>query len=500
MILTRPLFAIICATLVSCVTSSSTTEISTTDKVVDPVLPEEIDQVIDFVDKHDREASGDEDEVVEIEEPEEGIPREVNEKVQKWIDYFTKKYPHSFQRFLNRGAVYKPMIERVLRDQGLPTELYYLALIESGFSTKATSRAQAVGVWQFMKGTARRYGLEVNYYVDERRDPVRSTIAASLYLSDLNNVFQSWYLTMAAYNAGESRVMNTIMRGKSRDFWDLAGRRKLPRETMNYVPKFMAALIVGSNPEKFGLKTPDPTIAYNPAPFEIKSPIALRSISKISGVSHRKLKELNPHIKRGITPPNQGTYKLWVPREKAEVFAENHKQLQSHVVKLRNLKGGAGEGVYKVRSGDTLAGISRRHGIRLKELKALNGLRSSRIYPGQKLILADTSKPSKKTAKKGTHTVKRGETLAKISNIYGVSIGRLRSMNDLRGSRIYVGQKLKVKPRVVSYRRYRVRKGETLSSIARRFGISPSKLRKLNHLNRDRIYAGQLLKVGSHKG
>ena len=157
-----------------------------------------------------------------------GIPLEINDKVEKWINYFTKKDRDRFQRFLNRGEKYRKMIQAVLADQGIPTDLYYLAMIESGFSVKARSHASAVGVWQFIRATGRRYGLKIDYYVDERQDPMRSTIAASLYLKDLHLVFNSWYLAMASYNAGESRIMGSIMKQSSRDFWQLVRKNALP--------------------------------------------------------------------------------------------------------------------------------------------------------------------------------------------------------------------------------------------------------------------------------
>ena len=180
------------------------------------------------------------------------LPLEINQEVERWIDFFTVKDRERFQRFLERGEKYKPQIMAALREQGVPPEIYYQAMIESGFATSATSRAKAVGIWQFMRETGRRYGLRVDSYVDERRDPLRSTVAAALYMKDLYNVFHSWYLAVAAYNAGEGRIMNTIMRSKTRDFWEMARRKVLPNETMNYIPKFIAATMIGTDPQKYG--------------------------------------------------------------------------------------------------------------------------------------------------------------------------------------------------------------------------------------------------------
>ena len=177
----------------------------------------------------------------------EGIPLEINADVERWLEFFTMKDRERFTRFLERGSRYKTMIYAVLKEQGIPTELYYQAMIESGFATHATSTASAVGIWQFIPGTGRRYGLRIDQYVDERRDPMRATIAAAMYLKDLHNVFQNWYLAMAAYNAGEGRILGAIMRSGTRDFWEMVKKRSLPSETMNYIPKFLAATTIGHN-------------------------------------------------------------------------------------------------------------------------------------------------------------------------------------------------------------------------------------------------------------
>ena len=442
----------------------------------EPVSPDEIDEVIDFVDPTHwgvsashmppllQGAKREEGLPAYEEEPEEpsessislteGYPAGMEGKIQYWIKYFTERHPRTMSRYLSRGSKYRGLISKVLREQGLPQDLFYVALIESGFSLKATSSASASGPWQFMKATGKRYGLTINYYVDERWDPVRSTIAASLYLSDLNNVFHSWYLAMAAYNAGEMRIMGAIMRANSRDFWQLVQKKKLPRETMNYIPKFIAAAKIGKNPERYGIKFTESS-EHVSASVQVPSPMSLRTMAKITGVSYNTLKRLNPHIKRGITPPNSGrTYKLWVPEDATEVFEEKRALLAKNRLRFKNKLAKSREdlprsGYHKVRRGETLDLISRKYGMTLSQLRRVSGLRGSRIFPGQRIKVVKNA--------------------AKAS----------------RG-----------KP---TYQRYRVRKGDNLYTIARRFDTTIREIRKMNKIRRNRIYAGQLLRVKKNR-
>jgi membrane-bound lytic murein transglycosylase D len=396
------------------------------------------------------------------------MPLEINASVEQWIQYFTVKDRERFQRFLERGEKYKPMITAVLKDQGIPTELYYQALIESGFTVQATSHAQAVGIWQFIRGTGKRYGLRTDSYVDERRDPMRATIAAALYMQDLYNVFQSWYLALGAYNAGEGRILGAIMRGKSRDFWELVRRKELPAETMNYIPKFLAATIVAHNLKKYGFEDLNAEVMPPLASVAVAAPARLSDISRLTGVSLATLREYNPHILRGITPPGDTQYRIWVPKDVA-------KEVESQK-----------EAIASVR---------------------LHGLKSP-------VARAKSSSDSKRYTSDGRmryHKVRRGESLALIAQRYGITIAQLKSLNKMRSSKIYYGTTLKVgsekysrsrktsqKTSAVSH--YRVRSGDNLNSIARRFGISVMQLKELNKIRRSRIYAGQVLKVQDHKG
>ncbi len=377
------------------------------------------------------------------------IPIEINDDVQKWITYFTTKDQERFQRFLDRGEQYRPHITAVLRDQGVPTEIYYQAMIESGFATAAKSSASAVGIWQFMRGTGIRYGLRVDNYVDERRDPMRSTIAAALYMKDLYTVFQSWYLAMASYNAGEGRILGAIMRAKTRDFWELVQRRQLPSETMNYIPKFLAATIIGHNPEKYGFRKPDPVTSAALQSIAVPSPVALTDIAKVAGISVAELKSYNPQILRGMTPPGVASYRIWVPKEEAALLEDQRETLAALRVKVSG--------------------------------------RAAQVY-------ADAS----------THTVKKGETLAKVAAQYGLSVKKLKKINNLASSQVSAGTVLKLVGAPSADRtavtRYRVKKGDTLNTIARQFGTSVQDLREANRLRRTSVYVGQVLKIQSNRG
>jgi membrane-bound lytic murein transglycosylase D len=412
--------------------------------------PVEIDQALASADKKAPPGPTVADAVISDELKQAEIPIEINAAVQQWIEYFTVKDRERFQRFMERGEKYKPMVMAALKDQGIPTELYYQAMIESGFAVHATSSAKAVGIWQFIKGTGRRYGLRIDSYVDERRDPVRSTIAAALYLKDLNNVFQSWYLAMASYNAGEGRILNAIMRGKSRDFWQLARDRALPSETMHYIPKFLAATIIGHNPRRYGMDELPPSTAPDLVSVKVPSPIRLQDLAQAAGISLDQTRELNPHILRGVTPPGMDTYRVWVPKEAGSSLEGSFDRLAS--LRVRGLspdraivqRGGAK--YYTVTRGETLADVAQKHGISLRSLKRLNRLKSSRVAAGTRLRV-----PSKNVALASadegvlSYKVRRGDNLDKVARRFGVTVSELKKLNGLRRNRLEVGQVLSLK-------------------------------------------------------
>jgi membrane-bound lytic murein transglycosylase D len=387
------------------------------------------------------------------------IPQELNENIQKWINFFAFQSHDRFYRYMQRGEKYRPMITKVFQDRGLPPDLYYLAMIESGFATGATSHASAVGLWQFIKGTGKRYGLRVDRHVDERRDPVRSTIAAALYLNDLHNVFQSWYLAMAAYNAGEARIMRAIMQGKSRDFWVLAANRQLPKETMEYIPKFMAAVMIGKNPEKYGF--PLPTQEANPqlTNVTVPSPIDLDQIAQLTGISPEEIKIYNPHLKGGLTPRDTKTYRIWVTAEMKSLIEGKREQLAGLIIKTRYQPEDIDPPEFHVvKKGQTLASISRKYGISRSTLKSLNGLKSYKVRAGARLRLRENDE----VAANNTH---QNEVIEQLNSSDPVH-------------------------------HYRVKKGESLKTIAKKFRVTIKTLKNLNKLKHNKIYAGQIIRVG----
>ncbi len=371
-----------------------------------------------------------------------------NNKVQKWINYFTTKDKNRFQRYLNRGERYKNVVQEILRENGVPEEFYYLAMIESGYHERAYSRAKAVGIWQFMRGTGRKYDLESNYYVDERHDPIRATEAAAKYLRDLYLAFQSWELAMAAYNAGEYRILSSIIKGTSRNYWELANAKLIPRETREYVPKFFAAVIIGQNLKKYGLYiNEDNSSEYpNVLAVEVPSPISLKDVSKLTKISLDHLKRVNPHLKRGITPPLSKSYELWIPEKKV-------KNVKSVIPQLAALS-----------------------------LKAKINYR--------KLAKSDN---------KHYHIIRKGENLSQIARRYHVSIAYIKRLNGLYGNRIYAGKKLRVSSKGYRASGYKVKRGDTLIGIAKRFRVNLKSLIKINKLNSSRIYPGMRLKLSSKR-
>lgn len=245
------------------------------------------------------------------------LPIMLNQSVQGCLRSFTTSRRAIIQAQLSRSERYLPMIRRIFQEQGLPLDLVYLAMIESGFSPLAVSPKEAVGLWQFIEGTAKRYGLKVNEWVDERRDPEKSTKAAARYLKDLYAQFGCWYLAAAGYNAGEKRVEGVVKRYATRDFWVMAQSHLLPQETCNYVPQLIAAVLIAKNPEKYGFNCNKP---WRPLPYvrkKVPGGTNLRQFAESLGISYETLQELNPEIKGDCVPQDQKEYSIKVPSVKA---------------------------------------------------------------------------------------------------------------------------------------------------------------------------------------
>ena len=305
---------------------------------------------------------------------------EAHHRVRFYVEGFCGRMRDFFERALARSGKYRSMMAGILRSEGLPEKLVYLALIESGFSTHAYSRANALGPWQFMRATALQYGLTINSWLDERRDPVLSTRAAAAYLKDLHEKFGEWFLAAAAYNAGEGRVGTALQRSKTNDFWRLRQERKhLKLETRDYVPKFVAAAIIARQPERYGFEE----ISYEePMEYDevtVNQPLRLETVARLANTEIDVIKELNPALLRNITPPTDGGFTLRLPVGSQADFLTGYEQLAGpDKIKVS---------LHKVKKGELLARIAKKYQLTVKQLVKENGLKSWRLRPGQELII-----------------------------------------------------------------------------------------------------------------
>jgi soluble lytic murein transglycosylase-like protein len=251
------------------------------------------------------------------------VPIQMNKQVRAYLVYFSTERKAVITRYLSRSTRYLPMIKEVFQEAGLPEDLAYLAMIESGFNNRAYSPAAACGMWQFIKGTGLRYGLTIDSYVDERRDPEKATRAAAQYLLDLYKQFGSWYLAAASYNCGEGRVQRELNQSNHKNFWELSANMCLPTETKNYVPQMIAATIIAKNPEKFGFKNVPylPPMKYDKVP--VTEPTSLVAAAVAVNVPSDEVQDLNPELLRGVTPPDAQTYTLNLPPSSKEKFLKN---------------------------------------------------------------------------------------------------------------------------------------------------------------------------------
>jgi membrane-bound lytic murein transglycosylase D len=388
------------------------------------------------------------------------LPVTRNERVESWIGFLEGRNRDKTQLWLEREGRYGPMIRAELRRRGMPEDLLYLALIESGLSPKAYSRAAASGMWQFIAETGKRYGLEVSSDVDERRDPVKSTSAALDYLQDLYGRFGSWYLAAAAYNTGENRVERILReraggaKGADSLFWTIAPY--LPRETRDYVPLMLAAAHIGKEPVKYGFAS----LEYQePLDFDVvwvPGATDLSMIARAAGVDTDDVAELNTHLTRGRTPANRG-YAVRVPAGTRTAFETAFPELYRSVrlAAAEPARGTAAapkttaSATHRVRSGETLSHIAKRYGVTVASLRSANGnIDPRRLRAGQTVRVpgasAAAAAPRTAAASARFHRVTRGENLSVIAQRYGVSVRQIQSWNGMRGSRIQPGQRLRV--------------------------------------------------------
>ena len=314
------------------------------------------------------------------EQPSFDIPIVINGRVEQFIQLFQTTIRHKFVTWLSRSEKYIHFMKGVLKEHGLPEDLVYLSLIESGFDPNAYSRAKAVGLWQFIYLTGKRYGLRSNWWVDERRDPEKSTIAAAKYLKDLYEMFACWYLAAAGYNAGEYKIINAIKRYKTEDFWKLANYRYLKRETKDYVPLMIAATIVAKDPEKYGFIDVEYQEPLRYEKVKVPELTDLSHIAKACETSLEEIKDLNPELRRGVTPPNETEYEIKIPFGKRDLFLENFEAMQP--LEKFQFK------THLVKKGETLPGIARLYRVDLEPLLEINQLnKTSPLSKGTTVLI-----------------------------------------------------------------------------------------------------------------
>jgi membrane-bound lytic murein transglycosylase D len=369
---------------------------------------------------------------------------------------------------MQRGSKYLPMIQSVFRAEGLPLDLAYIPLVESAFKPNALSRAKAKGVWQFMRGTGVENGLRQDWYIDERSDPEKATAAAAKYLNTLVRMFDGdWHLALASYNGGPGRVQRAMKRGRATDFWRLAANRSLlPRETRDYVPMILAAIVIARNPAQYGFSfEPEPPMAYEQV--TLPGPVDLRRVAEWTDRTIDDIQALNPELRRWTTPVRDTAYALKVPVGTSGLVAA--RLVEAEVTELASLRW------HTVKKGETLSTVARKLGVSRADLAEANYLKTtSRIAVGQKLMvpheatalmaaradrpvpvadsreiaLASAVVPPAASATsdrvKVIYRVKRGDTLASIARIYRTSVSALQNWNGITGSRIMAGDRLTI--------------------------------------------------------
>ncbi len=299
-------------------------------------------------------------------EPDFDIPIVINEKVEWFIQCFQTTKRDKFVTWLARSGRYIPVMRKLLKEHGLPEDLVYMAFIESGFDPYAYSRSKAVGPWQFIYLTGKRYGLRVNWWVDERRDPEKSTIAAAKYLKDLYVTFACWYLAAAGYNAGEYKIVKAMKRYRTEDFWKLTKVRYLNRETKDYVPLMIAAALVAKDPEKYGFTDVEYEKPLRYEKVKVPELTGLTVVAKACEVSLDEIKDLNPELRRGVTPPYENEYEIKIPSGRKDLFEVTFQILQAF--EKFEFK------THVVKKGETLRGIARLYRVDLDPLLEINHL------------------------------------------------------------------------------------------------------------------------------
>jgi membrane-bound lytic murein transglycosylase D len=372
------------------------------------------------------------------------VPVVVKKEVLKFLDYYQGPGRKAMEASLVRSGRYLPLFREIFKEEGVPLDLLYMAHVESLFKPQAYSRARARGIWQFVKGTALLYDLKVGWWLDERLDYCKSTKSAALYLKDLYERFGSWYLALAAYNGGPGRVSRVIRRYGEMDYWTMAKRGLLLRETRNYVPSILAAIIISRHPERYGFTVePAGPIEFETVPLDYQVDLAV--IAESLNVPLATMMELNPELQRGVTPFETEGYLLKVPPKNRELLTQQLAKIPPE--KRLRLKH------HSVRRGETLSHISAKYGVSIRAIAEVNRIRNiNRLKLGQDLMIpmsdwkaAGTAGSRQNALKSGKHTVKRGDSLYRIARLYGVSVNDLFRWNDIQpGDHIHPGQQIRI--------------------------------------------------------
>ena len=425
--------------------------------------------------------------------------------IDRWVRYFSGDGRHYMELWLSRRPLYEDFIYDVLDEHDVPRDLLYLAMIESGLSMKARSYANAVGPWQFISSTGRLYGLKIDWWVDERRDLDKATRAAASHLSDLYESLHSWPLALAAYNCGIRRVERATRRHRTEDFWKLSS---LPRQTRNYVPKFMAAMKIGKDPKAYGFDVPEaPPLRYDVVKVEDATDLHL--VANLAGTGFDALAELNPHLKRWATPPGEA-YWIKVPKGMGDEVKDKLASVpEDERVRWRR---------HRVGRGETLAGLAREYGTSVEAIRQANNMRGSRLNPGNYLLIPVVGEsPSTlaqesienvakaNTEEQSVYVVRRGDTMARIARRHGVTVSQLKEWNGKSGTRIYRGERLTLYGSAPAPARadrgsrdsitYVVQRGDTLSIISARHRVSVRQLMNWNSKRSTRIRVGERLRI-----
>ena len=451
-----------------------------------------------------------------------GLPLDLKPAVENYIYFFSGRGRGTLEAALARSGRYREMIQRVLSEEGVPQELIYLAQAESGFHPLAVSRAGARGMWQFMASRATAYGLERNWWVDERQDPEKATRAAARHLRDLYKEFGDWYLAMAAYNSGPVTVQNAVARTGYPDFWELYNRGVLPKETRNYVPIILAVTIMAKNPAQYGLENVQPELPLQADTVRVNYPVDLRLAADCTDVSADRIQDLNPSLLR-MSTPKEGDFELRLPRGTKDQYLTN---IAAIPVDKR-----VWWRYYKVVPGDTLASIGRKYHTAASAISAANDLRASEtLQPDSRLIIPIA--PGKATAANTSfsgnilrYRVRKGDNVLSVADDFGIPAEKLRQWNHLRGNQLQRGRVLIIH-RVLAeadlanvqassaHRRtatanpkssnglgsaqrrvHKVKPGETLSSIAADYNTTVAQLQRNNKLASATIHPGDTLIV-----